>query len=201
MSAGRSRTAGPFLDKPTLVRAAADLADAEGWSTLTLSAVAAKVDRHVSSLYSHVDGLDDLRREVALLALDELAEQVWRAALGRSGADALGAIAVVYRDSFRAHRGRTAAINAFTGTDDPEFRARGARLAEPIRATLAGFGLEPGQVAVAHRVFSSSLRGLAQTEVHTATDRREADEALTQTVALFVTALESGTWPRLGPLP
>jgi hypothetical protein len=79
---------------------------------------------------------------------------------------------------------------------DPDFRARGARLAEPIRATLAGFGLDAEQVAIAHRVFSASVRGLAQTEIHTADDRAAADDALNQTVELFVTALDSGSWPR-----
>ena len=196
MSAGRARTAGPFLDKATLVRAAADLADHDGWSRLTLSGAAQAVDRHVSSLYTHVDGLDDLRREVALLAIDELADEVWRAALGRSGGDALTAIATVERDFSRAHRGRIAAINAYSAVGDPDFRARGARLAEPIRATLAGFGLDPEQVAIAHRVFSASVRGLSQAGTDTAADRRDADDALTQTVELFVTALDSGAWPR-----
>ena len=79
---------------------------------------------------------------------------------------------------------------------DDEFRARGARLAEPIRATLAGFGLDDDRVAVAHRVFSASVRGLVQTEIHSTADRPHADEALAQTVELFVTALQSGDWPR-----
>jgi len=197
VSAGRARTAGPFLDKATLVRAAADLADRDGWSRLTLSGAALAVDRHVSSLYTHVDGLDALRREVALLALDELADEVWRAALGRSGGDALAAIATVERDFSRAHHGRIAAINAHAGSDDPEFHSRGARLAEPIRATLAGFGLDDAQVAIAHRVFSAAVRGLSQAPAETAGDRRVADDALTQTVELFVTALGSGSWPRV----
>ena len=195
MSAGRARTAGPFLDKATLVRAAADLADRDGWSRLTLSGAAQAVDRHVSSLYTHVDGLDDLRREVALLAIEELADEVWRAALGRSSGEALTAIATVERDFSRAHRGRIAAINAYATSGDAEFRAVGARLAEPIRATLAGFGLDDEQVAIAHRVFSAAVRGLAQTEIHTTDDRAAADDALTQTVELFVTALSSGAWP------
>ena len=149
MTAARTRTAGPFLDKATLVRAAADLADRDGWSQLTLSKVADEVDRHVSSLYTHVGGLDDLRREVALLGIDELTDEVWRAAIGRSGGEALTAIATVERDFSREHRGRIAAINAYSGVGDDEFRARGARLAEPIRATLAGFGLDDERVAVA----------------------------------------------------
>jgi AcrR family transcriptional regulator len=63
-----NRSTGQFLDRDTLVATAADLADKIGWTELTLSKVAEAVDRHVSSLYSHVDGLDALRREIAVLA-------------------------------------------------------------------------------------------------------------------------------------
>ena len=78
-------TSGGYLDKATLVRVAADIADRDGWSKLTLSQVAKEVNRHVTSLYAHVDGLDALRREVTMLALEELADEVWQAALGRVG--------------------------------------------------------------------------------------------------------------------
>lgn len=196
MSSARARTAGPFLDRATLVAAAADLADAEGWHDLTLSRVAESVDRHVSSLYTHVDGLDGLRLEIALLSLEELADEVWRSVLGRTGADALEQIALVERDFARAHPGRIASIHEFIGTTDPEFRARALRLAEPIRATLASFGLDQIQVSIAHKVFSAAIRGLTSAEVTTAAQRRDADLALVETVALFVSALESGAWPR-----
>ncbi len=196
MTATQARAPGPNLDRATLVRAAADLADADGWSRLTLSAVAEQVDRHVSSLYTHVANLADLRLQVGLLAIDELSDEVWRAALGRSGGDALTAIATVERDFSRAHPGRIAAINAFSGRDDPEFSARGTRLAEPIRATFVSFGLDEEQVAVAHKVFSAAVRGLVQSEIQTPAGRDDADEALEQTVDLFVSALETGSWPR-----
>lgn len=196
MTTARARTSGPYLDKATLVRAAADLADRDGWSRLTLSKAAEAVDRHVSSLYTHVDGLEDLRREVALLAIEELADEVWRAALGRSGGDALTAIATVERDFGRSHPGRISAISAYQSVGDAEFSARGARLAEPIRATFAGFGLEPEAVATAHQVFSAAVRGLTRVEPGPVSDGPQGDDALTQTVLLFVTALGTGTWPR-----
>ena len=196
MSTSRIRAAGPFLDRATLVRSAADLADAEGWNEITLSRVADEVDRHVSSLYTHVDGLDDLRLEIAKLAVDELADEVWRAVLGRTGADALTAIASVERDFSRSHPGRLAAIHEFSGTTDPDFRERALRLAEPIRVTLASFGLDHMQIEIAHRVFSAAVRGLVVVETTTKAQRMDADLALDETVALFVSALESGAWPR-----
>jgi AcrR family transcriptional regulator len=187
-----------YLDKATLVRVAADVADRDGWENLTLSQVAKDVDRHVSSLYAHVDGLDALRREVALLALEELADEVWRAALGRTREEALLAIASVERAYARDHPGRHAAMMTFRRADDDDLRARGRRLAEPIRATFRSFGLDDRQVAVAHSLFSSALRGLVLAEVTDTFTYHDLglDDAHGALVGLFTAALSTGDWPR-----
>lgn len=173
------------VDRETVVRTAADLADREGWRELTMSKVAKELDRHVSTLYAHVDSLEHLRREVALLALDELAEAVWRAVLGLVQEDALQAIADVYFDFATEHPGRGAAIHDAANGDE-ELAAGGLRLSEPIWATLRSFGLDQKSVLIAHRVFSASVIGLA---------RRGNHDDLRQVVALFVVGLRSGAWP------
>jgi AcrR family transcriptional regulator len=190
-----SKPVGPYLDKAALVRAAADLADRDGWSKLTLSQVAKDVNRHVTSLYAHVDGLDALRREVALLALEELADEVWRAALGCTGEQALVAIATVERAYALRHPGRNAAMVTYSQPDDEELRARGMRLAEPIRATFRSFGLDDDQVVQAHSVFSSALRGLVLAEITDTFRIADADETHEQLIRLFVVALSTGNWP------
>ena len=194
-----ARTAGPYLDKATLVRVAADVADRDGWANLTLSQVAKEVNRHVTSLYGHVDSLDALRREVALLALEELTDEVWKAALGRSGEDALAAIAAVERAYSRDHPGRSTAMFTFSRSDcrsdDEELRARGLRLAEPVRATFRSFGLTDDQVVMAHSVFSSALRGLALAEITDTFAFGNLDQTHEQLIRLFVVALSSGNWP------
>ena len=191
----RPRPSGPFLDRASLIRAAADLADASGWNELTLSKVAEAVDRHVSSLYSHVDGLDSLREDIAVLAVTELADVVWEATVGRSGADALSALAEAERDFARAHPGRMAALRSFLASNNAEFTTQAKRIALPIRTVLASYGLDERQVVIAHRVFSATVRGLIEpgTPLGTADD----DVALRASVTLFVTALESGAWPSI----
>src|SRR5665213_3062886 len=91
------------LRRDAVILAAADIADREGLETLTLAGVAAAVDRHVTSLYTHVDSLTSLRRDVALLGATELGEALWVAALGRSGVDALDHVARAYRTYAVAH--------------------------------------------------------------------------------------------------
>lgn len=189
----RTRPSGSSLDRSTLISAAADLADSIGWNELTLSKVAEVVDRHVSSLYSHVDGLDALRGDIAVLAVTELADVVWEASVGRGGADALSAIAEAERDFARAHPGRMAALLRHLSTNDHEFNEQAVRIALPIRTVLASYGLNEQQVAIAHRVFSATVRGLI--EPGTPSGTADDDKALQASVTLFVTALESGAWP------
>jgi AcrR family transcriptional regulator len=181
---GRASTTG-FVDRETVIRTAAAIADRDGWGALTMSQVAKELDRHVSTLYAHVDSLADLRREVGLLGLDELADAVWRAVLGKVRGDALAAIAEVYVDYAGRHPGQGAAMRE-ADQSDPEVVTRGRRLAEPIWATFRSFGVDEDQLLTAHHVFSATVLGFAQ--------RANRDD-LPQAVALFVLALESGEWP------
>jgi hypothetical protein len=73
--------------------------------------------------------------------------------------------------------------------EDLEVRARGARLAEPVRAVFRSFGLDDEHAAVAHRVFSATVNGFARSS-----DRVDDDD-FHQAVALFVEGLSSGRWP------
>src|SRR5437763_4614838 len=89
---GRPPT-GESLSRQDVIRAAADLVDRHGWHALSLARLARDLGRHATSLYAHVSGVDDLRKEISLLAADELADRAWAATLGQGGAKALGAIA------------------------------------------------------------------------------------------------------------
>lgn len=72
--AGLSRSA--VVD---LAQAVADDAGPGGFDGLTLAAVAARAGVAVPSLYKHVDGLPDLRREVALRAVEDFTAAVHQA--------------------------------------------------------------------------------------------------------------------------
>ena len=185
-----------YLDRDTLVAVAAGIADRDGWTELTISKVAKEVDRHVTSLYGHVDGLDGLRHAIQVLALRELGDALWEAALGRSRVDALDAVVDVYRTYLRAHPGRSAAILSLGPQSDPVVRELATRMTEPIYATMRSFGLEGDAVVHAQRVLSATIRGFAIAEAAGLYRTREdADETFRQVRLLFVEALTSGQWP------
>src|SRR5690606_16522797 len=60
----------------------------------------------VPSLYKHVESLDALRAEVALVAVRELTDRMRRAAVGRARGEALRALARACRAYVREHPGR-----------------------------------------------------------------------------------------------
>jgi len=187
--------AATYLDRDVLIRVAADAADREGWMNLTMSGVAKQVDRHVTSLYGHVDGLDGLRREVRVLALAELGDRCWTAALGRTGDDALTALLDVYRGYLRDHPGRCAALQSVDGRD-PELARLGLRVAEPFFATLRSYGLDDAAAVQAQQIISVAVRGFGASEASGRFgDRPTADATFAQLRALFLSALRSGAWP------
>lgn len=189
---------GERLDRTAVISAAARLADAEGVGALTLSRLARALDRHVASLYTHVKGIDGLYRDVALLTQRELGARLWQAAVGRSGPDAILALAEAYRGYVVRYPGRYEVLVRYHHpADDEEFQANAQYVAEPIRASLRSFGLGPAEVSSALQVFSASIRGLCLNEsVGFHGDKRQGPEhTLRQFVALFTTGLTSGTWP------
>ena len=93
------------LNKEVVVAAAARLLDEEPSRELSLTMVASRLGVRVPSLYNHIGGLDDLRQAVAVHAVRQLGDRLGQAAIGRSGEDALYAIAWAYRDFANQHKG------------------------------------------------------------------------------------------------
>jgi AcrR family transcriptional regulator len=152
------------LSRAAVVQTAARLADRDGYDALTLGAVAAAVGVRPPSLYNHVEGLAGLRRDLALAGLTELGERIRDAAVGRSGEDALLALADAYRAYAREHPGVYRALQRAAGPGDDEIAAAGARLLEPVFAVLAGFGLGGDAGIHAARALRSALHGFVELE-------------------------------------
>jgi AcrR family transcriptional regulator len=153
------------LDARRVAGAAADIADAEGLRGVTLARVAAELGVRSPSLYNHVDGRDGLIRAVALEGLRDLAVHLRRAAIGRSGRDALVATARAYRDYARAHPGRYAATVAAPAPGDAEHEALADEAVDVMRAVLRAWGLEGDDAIHATRAFRSAVHGFVAIEL------------------------------------
>jgi AcrR family transcriptional regulator len=147
-----------------VVRAAADLADEVSADRLTLAQLADRLNVRLPSLYKHIDGLDALRRELGLLAVTELTDAVGAAAVGRSGATALRAVAAAYRTFARDHPGRYPAVLRAPEPGDAELIAAAARLLDVVLALLAGYGLDGDDAVDAARALRATLHGFVSLE-------------------------------------
>jgi len=150
------------LSAGEVVRAGAELADEAGFASLTLGMVAERLGIRPPSLYKHVTSLADLQHRIAALAMRELDEVIRDAMLGRSGRDALAALARAIRSYVTAHPGRyTATVGAeFAGPDDP-LLAASTRVIESIGAVLHGYGIGGDDLVHAIRTLRCTLHGFA----------------------------------------
>lgn len=147
------------LSAELVVEEAARLVDAEGADRLTLAALAQRFGVAVPSLYKHVGGLEDLHGRLALRAARELVTALRRAATGRSGAEAVAAVAHAYRANARAHPGTYAYVLAPRAGDDEHARAS-EELLEVLAEVLAGYGITGDDDLVdAIRMLRSTLHG------------------------------------------
>ena len=153
------------LTTDRVVAEAERIADEVGLARLTLAALAHRLGVRQPSLYKHVDGLDGLRRGIAVRAKDELAGTLARAAVGRSRGDAIAALAGAYRRWALQHPGRYAAAQRAPAPDDPEDQAASQAVVCVVTDVLAGFELRDDDVIDAVRALRSALHGFVTLEV------------------------------------
>ncbi|MFB7650388.1 MULTISPECIES: TetR-like C-terminal domain-containing protein [unclassified Streptomyces] len=147
-----------------VVAAAADLADASGFESVTVSALARHFGVKDASLYTHVRNLQDLRVRVALLAGGELIDEIAAAVAGRAGKEALAAFAGAYRAYALRHPGRYAAtqirMDQSLVADSPALR----RTAEITHGMLRAYGLTEPDLTDAVRLLRATFHGFCALE-------------------------------------
>jgi AcrR family transcriptional regulator len=182
------------LEAKRVVEAAARIADADGPAEVTLARVAQALDVRAPSLYNHVDGRAGLLRLLTLQCLRELAEVLRDAAVGRSGADALRAIAHAYRAYALAHPGRYMSTVWAPAPGDEEVDAAAQRAIAPIAAVLAGWGFQGEDALHRVRVIRSALHGFLAIEAAGGFALPlDLDETFELLLATLVAGLEAGT--------
>lgn len=154
------------LDAEGVVNAAARLADAEGLEAVTLTRLAAELGVRAPSLYTHVNGIPDLRSRLAARGARELTAALQSAAAGRAGSDALAAVADAYRAYALAHPGSYMAMQRAPSLNDRSAGAAGPALIEVVLAVLRAYGLSGDAAIHAARAVRSALHGFVTLETN-----------------------------------
>jgi AcrR family transcriptional regulator len=151
------------LSAQVVIAAGADLADADGFEQVTLSAVARRLGVQTASLYHHVRDRAELLAGIHELALEELADRIADAVAGRAGRDALVGLAEAQRTFARTSPGRWAALQqpaAPSTVASPGAR----RVAELTMAVLRGYDLPEAELVHVTRFLGATVNGFLALE-------------------------------------
>ncbi|TMV46852.1 TetR family transcriptional regulator [Paenibacillus mesophilus] len=152
------------LDLPTLLQAAADIADTEGIDGLSLATLAKKLNVRTPSLYNHVDGLPGLRAKLSVYGLELLHGKLTDAAVGRSGDDAIRAFGNAYLAFARSRPGLYDLTLRAPDPHAPDVVQAGKKLVDLLVRLMEGYGLEGDDALHAIRGLRSALHGFASLE-------------------------------------
>ena len=185
----------PGLDEASVIRAAADLVDADGLAALNLAQLAAKLKVKTPSLYNHISGLDGVRRGLAALGARALGDSLMRAAVGKSGAEGIGAIADAYRAYAKEHPGLYAASLRAPEPGDVALIAADEQILAILRAVLAPYHLLGDALTHAARALRSLAHGFVSLELAGGFGMpTDLDASYRAAIHMLLTSLERGDW-------
>lgn len=154
------------LSRDSIVNAALNFLDREGWDALTINALANQLGTKGPSLYNHVHSLEDLRRTVRMRVVGDIIDMLNTVGQGRTPDDAVMVMAGAYRSYAHHHPGRYSAFTRMPlGGDDPEFTEATRAAAAPVISVLAAYGLDADAAFFAALEFWSAMHGFVLLEM------------------------------------
>lgn len=174
------------LSADTVVDVALRLVDEEGAAALTVAAVASRAGVATPSLYKHVRNLAELRGLMSVRIMNELAERIGGAVLGRSADEAIRALMTAWRDYVLGHPHRYSALDQ---APEPMVAQAAEGLVEIMLAALRAYGLEDSEAVHFTRCLRAAVHGFAVLE---AEDAFQRPEKLDETYDLLVHVMIAG---------
>jgi AcrR family transcriptional regulator len=152
------------LDRESVVREAALLADRDGLESLTLSVLAAHLGVKPPSLYNHIESLAALRRDLQLSALVEFTDRVGEVAMGHSGREALQRMAKALFALARERPGMWAVLQRAPAPEDAEMQGAARRALKPFESVVRPMGISASESVHLLRALRALVHGFASLE-------------------------------------
>jgi AcrR family transcriptional regulator len=149
------------LDRQIIVEAAAKIADASGLDHVTLTAIADHVGVRKPSLYNHINGLPELKGQLAIWGTNQLCEKISDAAIGKAKQDAIAAIANAYRLFAEERPGLYRAIVSSPDRDNLDLKVAIQKMMAVIAMVLEPYNLSDSDKTHAIRGLRSLMHGFA----------------------------------------
>jgi len=139
--------------------AAANLANRAGLEAVTLAGLAATFGVKPPSLYKHVDGLDAVRRALAVRGIEEANRRIQRATIGKARAAALFPPPHAYWHFARDEPGLYAASLRAAAPGEKDVAQAGDALIGTVLAVLGGYGIKGDDALHATRGLRAIIHG------------------------------------------
>lgn len=152
------------IDLPTILKAATEIIDSQGLDSLGLATLAQKLGIRSPSLYNHVDGLPGLRTELAIHGCNLLNSAITRVAVGKSGDNAVYALAEEYWAFARTHPGLYEAVQRVSDPQEKRWQQAASKLVETVVQVFEHYGLDDNTSIHAVRSFRSLMHGFISLE-------------------------------------
>lgn len=152
------------IDLATILLKATQLVDTHGLEQLSLGMLAEELQIRPPSLYNHINGLNELKQNLAIHGSRKLYESMLQAAVGRSGDDAIRAISEAYIQFVRDHPGLYEATSRFPDPDDKELQEVQESIVRLSVQVLKAYNLEEEQAIHMVRGLRSILHGFSSIE-------------------------------------
>ncbi|PEA53902.1 TetR family transcriptional regulator [Bacillus pseudomycoides] len=143
-----------------IVDTAAEIADINGVQEVTLASLSKRLEVRSPSLYNHVKGLQDVRKNLGIYGIEQLHEALKEAVEGKSMDGAIHALGEAYVAFVRKHPG----LYEATFLRDEEVQRTGDGIVELCLRILQQYGLEGENALHATRGFRSICHGFASIE-------------------------------------
>jgi AcrR family transcriptional regulator len=176
----------------TVVAAAAEIADLQGWDQITLGSVASRLGIKTPSLYNHVEGLSDLRQQLASYATEQLKDRLCDAAIGQAGKPALIEVGQCFMTFARQHPGLYEAMNRVASPKPERFVQAADQILELFFRLMQPLGIPEEERIHAVRGLRSMVHGFAALESAGGFQLAEnVSESLSKSIACYIDGLSA----------
>lgn len=149
------------LDRETIIKRAAQLANEIGIENITLKMLADDFKVKLPSLYNHIEGVKALKTEIMIYGWKEMEDKIVEAAVGVSGYDALEVICRTFYDYATQNAGIFNAMLWYNKFENDEMQSVTKKLFEIVFKIFASLNISQEHCEHLIRTFRGFLEGFS----------------------------------------
>ena len=152
------------LTNTLVLTTAVEAVEDKGLDGLSMQDLASRLGVKPPSLYNHIGGLDDVRKQLTKEVLRRMETAIRNSAVGRSGENALREMALAYRNFAKENPELYKAFASSRQPKDPEIEAAVQSLLGVLSRVLENCGLDQDKEIHFIRLFHCGLHGFVSLE-------------------------------------